>query len=42
MPQKSAVNWLIRLGVIKNLLTVTLITTLGLILILLLPRSSLE
>lgn len=41
MPQKSAVNGLIGLGIIKNLLPVTLTTTLGLILILFLPRSSL-
>ena len=41
MPPKSAVNWLIGLGVIKNLLPATLTTTLGLILMLLSPRSSL-
>ena len=41
MAQKSAVNWLIRIGIIKNLLPAALTTTLGLILILFFPRSSL-
>ena len=41
MSQKSAVNWLIGLRIIKNLLPATLTTTLGLISILILPRSSL-
>ena len=41
MPPKLAVKWLIGLGFIKNLLPVTLNTALGLVLILVLPRSSL-
>ncbi len=41
MSQKLAVNWLIGLGVIKNLLPITFTTALSLILTLFFPRSSL-
>lgn len=41
MPPKSAVNWLIGIRIIRNLLPATLTTALGLMLMLLSPRSAL-